>query len=447
MAPTFPEEIWLQIFELVQNGWVALSRVATRGASEQINYYRARAGSVCPLTETCRTFHRICQPLLFETIVIDGHSEASRRRAGSLVDVLQRKPHLKDMVSRVYIYSTIFIKGELRDRMERVLAGLCSVRDLWIQTANITTTLPGGRSRLERLVLLQATTRPTEREITHSLESLKHLRCEPNGLRIATNAFKALVVPALETLQIDSVYLTGTTDLCDHQVFQFNPAVLKELIIKSSFVWNRSMEEGLVELLKRASGIKSLKLPLQDFTQGFTLPDDLISDLETFNGRADIAFTFCKGRPIRDLRACFSDRFTWSTTDDVPNLIRPGSVPLKHLYLDWTLWEDDTMEYIARHCPQLVSLKIRAERVGRIDSTLTTRYSMPKLRRATFISVPGPGPWYQDDDDGWMVEKEAKLVQGSREFWPQLEYLRLDPQHFWTYRDLEVGWIQVEEVE
>ncbi|KAG8955487.1 hypothetical protein FRC04_008838 [Tulasnella sp. 424] len=451
---SIPEEIWLQIFELLQN---ALSRVTRGDASEQIDHDRARAASVRPLTETCQTFHRICQPLLFETIVIDGDSEASRQKASCLIDVLHRKPHLKTMVSRVHICWTTLMNKKLWDRMESVLVGLCSIRDMWIQRVYVSTRLLDRRPRLERLVLIQAIRSPTEEPTIHSFDSLKYLRCDPNGLPMAINYFTALVLPALESLRIDSVYLTGATDRCDHRVFQFNHVSLKELIITSFFVWTESKEEGLVELLKRASRIKSLKLPLEEFSHGFRLPDDLVPDLETLDGRADVASTFCKGRPVRDLRASFPPGFTWSTTDDVPNLIQPGSVPLEHLYLDWILWKDDTMEYIARHCPQLVSLKIRAERVDHMDGTLTTRYPMPKLRRATFLSIPEPeppflstaepGPWYEDDEDGCKAGKEAKLVQGSREFWPQLEYLRLDPEHFWTYQNLEVGWVQVKGVE
>lgn len=130
-------------------------------------------------------------------------------------------------------------------------------------------------------------------------------------------------------------------------------------------------------------------------------------------------------------------------TDDVPNLLRPGSVPLERLSLTWTSWEDDTMGYIARHCPQLVSLQIQAEN---INGALSTRYPMPQLRPATFLFVPGPEPWYKHAYEGGdKSECEANLVLESREFWPRLENLKLDSKYFWRYQGPKIGWAQVRE--
>ncbi|KAG8975657.1 hypothetical protein FRC05_005175 [Tulasnella sp. 425] len=433
---SIPEEIWLQIFKLVQN---ARSTVDVCGADEQLLQNMARAANVRPLAETCRAFHRICLPLLFETIAINGSFDGGPQRAQCLADVLHRKAHLKNMVSTVHIHWTDEMNEELWDRMEGVIAGLCSVRDMQIEGTFLSTKLLGQHPRLERLVLFQVYPNPIEGPTIHSFDSLKYLRCGPDGIAETTTSFTALVVPQLETLQIDAAYLTGA---CGYQIFQFNPAVLQKIIIESDSVWDATEDEGLVELLRRASRIKSLELSLRKFkspSSGFMLPDDAIPDLEAFTGRTDLVLAFCKGRPVRDLQVTY--RLNWSMTEEVPNLIRPGSVPLEHLHLDWMLWEDGTIEYIARHCPQLVSLKITLMVAGgHRNGTLTTRYSMPRLRRAAFLTS---NHWYSDDDDGSVTEKEDKLLQESGEFWPQLEHLRLHPEYLWTYRDLEGGWVQV----
>ncbi|KAG8940918.1 hypothetical protein FRC04_004901 [Tulasnella sp. 424] len=378
---SIPEEIWLQIFKLVQNG---------RGP----------------------------------------------RRAGCLAAVLYHKAHLKNMVSRVHIYWTDEMEEELWGRMEGVIVGLCSVRDMRIQGAYLSTRLLDQHPRLERLVLDLVYPNPTEGPTVHSFDSLKYLRCGPDvkfARNFGTAPFAALVVPQLETLQIDAVYLTGERA---YQI-RFNPAVLKKLIIESNHSWNATEHEGLVKLLQRASRVKSLELEGRQLNPSFsfTLPDDAIPDLEAFTGEADLVRAFCNGRPVRDLHV--TGRSTWS-----PNRVRPGSVPLEHLHLDWLMWKDGTIEYIAQQCPQLVSLGIIVDGYHR-NGTITTRYSMPRLRRAAFLSPPAPNHWYSDDDDGSVTEKEAKLLQESREFWPQLESLRLHPEYFWTYRGLKGGWVQV----
>lgn len=132
-------------------------------------------------------------------------------------------------------------------------------------------------------------------------------------------------------------------------------------------------------------------------------------------------------------------------TDDLPNLIRPGLVPLEHLHIGWISWKEDTMGYIARHCPQLVSLRVRAKHIG-VEDTLSTRYHMPKLRKATFLSYEGS--WFKDGRNGDLkVEKEGKVVQECREFWTQLEDLRLDPGYFWRCKGPGVERIQGKEEE
>ncbi|KAG8940916.1 hypothetical protein FRC04_004899 [Tulasnella sp. 424] len=432
---SIPEEIWLQIFKLVQN---VRPKATGRAVYDRMDYDRARVASVRPLSETCRAFHRICLPLLFETILIDGNFDGSGpRRLRCLADVLHRKTHLKRMVSRVYIYWRGEETEEVLDRMEGVIVGLCSVRDLWIHGAHLSKRLLGQHSRLERLVLYEVSPNPTEGPEIHSFDSLKYLRCGPYGFGDETAPFAALVVPQLETLQIDATYLISGRS---YQIIQFNPAVLKKLIIDSNFRWDGTEDEGLEELLRHASRIKSLELLLHRVGPRFTLPDDTIPDLEAFTGEANHVLTFCKGRPVRDLHV--KGGFKWSMTEEVPNLIRPGSVPLEHLHLGRLVWEDGTIEYIARHCPQLVSLKVIVNR-GHRNGIIKTRYSMPRLRRAAFLSSPARTHWYSDDDDGSVAEKEDKLLQESREFWPQLEHLRLHPKYFWTYRDLKCGWVQV----
>ncbi|KAG8948233.1 hypothetical protein FRC00_008672 [Tulasnella sp. 408] len=218
------------------------------------------------------------------------------------------------------------------------------------------------------------------------------------------------MLPGLETLCIDSVFLTGLERLCDHQVFQFNPDVLKELIVETRIDWIQAMEEGLVDLLKRANHIRSLTLRLDKLTSGVSIPDDVIPDLESE---------------------------IWEMMYDVPSLIRTGSVPLEHLSIDLTPWKDDTMEHIARHCPELVSLKVRAVHV---NGTLSTRNHMPRLRRATFLSIQGP--WFKNNIRATKMESEAEVVRECRAFWMGLEYLRLDPNYFWTYRGLEAARFQ-----
>ncbi|KIO33255.1 hypothetical protein M407DRAFT_17814 [Tulasnella calospora MUT 4182] len=435
---SIPEEIWLLIFKFVQDG---VSKASTGG---EFGYDLARTASVRPLTETCRTFHRICQPLLFETLVIKHYSERSQ----NVVDVLRSKPRLRGMVSKVRIRWTRTGDRtlELWDRLEKALMELYCIQDLWIQAANISRALQDHFQRcprLERLVLINVSMIHGTEPTTISFHSLKYLRYEPHRNIQTTKFFPILNLPRLETLCIDSVFLLEPADLYNHQIFHFNPAVLKELFIEA-FLWTESMEVGLVELLKRASRIRLLSFDgLGEFRPGFNLPDDLIPELEGFRGRADNVLTFCKGRPVQNLFTWFAMGAILEMTDDVPNLIQPGSVPLEHLYIDRILWEDDSLGYIARHCPQLVSLKIRAKR---IDGTLSTRYHMPKLRKATFLF--SEGSWFPDSRKGNLkAESEVKVAEECREFWTQLEYLRLDPYYFWRYRGLEVEQVQGEEVE
>ncbi|KIO33256.1 hypothetical protein M407DRAFT_17815 [Tulasnella calospora MUT 4182] len=433
---SLPEEIWLLIFKFVQAG------VPNPSKGGEFRYDLARTASVRPVTETCRTFHRICQPLLFETLVIKYSSEPSRR----VVDVLQSKPHLRSMVTNVRISWT---RGgdraqDLWDRLEKALVELHSVRDLWIRGADISRA-PWDHfqqcPRLERLVLINVSIIGATEPTTVSFHSLKHLRYEPHRNLKVTNFHTALILPQLETLHIGSVFLSGEADLCSHRVFQFTSSVLKGLFIESIF-WSWGMEVGLLELLRRANRTESLGLSgMAQFSSGSNLPNDIIPELESFRGPAHSVLTYCKGRRVRDLFTWFPFGTTWDMTDDIPNLIQPGSAPLEHLHIGWVSWKDDTMGYIARHCPQLVSLKIQARR---IDGTLSTRCHMPKLRKATFLS--SEGSWFSGGfDSNLKAESEIKVVEECREFWSQLEYLRLDSGYFWSYRGPEVERVLGEE--
>ncbi|KAG9049878.1 hypothetical protein FS837_008800 [Tulasnella sp. UAMH 9824] len=429
-----PEEIWLLIFEFIQN---EASRTAQGG---QIDYDMARIASVLPLTETCRAFHRMCQPLLFETIVIDGRSGPSQRRAGCLVNALEGKPYLKDMVSKIRITSVFFTSSEFGDKLHQTLVELRSIRDLWIREGNISLAQLSRFQEcphLERMVLLRVDLSGPEDPAIASFHSLQHFQCEPYGFPRSTSFFGTLMLPGLETLCIDSVFLTGLERLCNHEVFQFDPAVLKQLIVETRIDWIQTMEEGLVELLKRANQIRSLKLRLDKLTSGVSIPDDVIPDLESFDGRADLVLAFCKGRPIRNLRTFFTTSVIWEMMNDVPSLIQSGSVPLEHLSIDRIPWKDDTMEHIARHCPELVSLKVRAVH---LNDTLSARNHMPRLRRATFLSMQGP--WFKNNIRRTKMESEAAVVRECRAFWMGLEYLRLDPSYFWTYRGLKAARFQ-----
>lgn len=202
------------------------------------------------------------------------------------------------------------------------------------------------------------------------------------------------------------------------------------------------MEDGLIELLKRTDQIRSLKLPSDRLTGGFSVPDDLLPNLEVFQGRADLIPTFYQGRPIRHLRAFFTDEARWLVTGDIPSLIGLGLVHLQHLSIDRASWKEDTMGYIAQHFPELVSLKVRAVHV---NCALSTRFHMPRLRRATFLSVEGS--WYEDDFCIGKRKSEADIIRECRGFWTRLEYLRLGPNYFWMYRCPEAGWIRVINVE
>ncbi|KAG8899192.1 hypothetical protein FRC01_010627, partial [Tulasnella sp. 417] len=262
----------------------------------------------------------------------------------------------------------------------------------------------------------------------------------PRGLRQSVYCLSAFMLPQLETLHIESVLLSGEKGSCDHQLFQFNPNLLQELTIQSLYGLGQSAarDAGLVELLKRTPRIKSLNL--DTFNSSFSLPDDLIPELQTFSGRAEMVLHVCRGRPVRNLRTQPSQ--SWINVNNTPNLVCPGSVPLQHLSISRVIWEDDTMEYIARRAPELISLEIRS---GRENGKLSTRYHMPQLRRATFLSVNGP--WYGDGPKGNKAENEARLLRDSRDFWPELEYLRLDPNYFWRYSSSDGSWAHVKEVQ
>ncbi|KAG8911157.1 hypothetical protein FRC01_005881, partial [Tulasnella sp. 417] len=199
---------------------------------------------------------------------MDGSSESSRRGAECLAEALQSKPQLRNMVSKVHIAETVLMKQELWSRLEKVLIGLPDIRYLWIRAARISNALLGHLQQcphLERLVLLRISTDSSTIPATASFNSLKQLDFEPYGLPRLTNSFAMLATPELETLLIDSVFLAKEENLSNHQIFQFNPTVLKKLIIESLFVWDERMEVGLIELLQRANGIRSLKLPSDGF--------------------------------------------------------------------------------------------------------------------------------------------------------------------------------------
>ncbi|KAG8911906.1 hypothetical protein FRC01_005413, partial [Tulasnella sp. 417] len=259
------------------------------------------------------------------------------------------------------------------------------------------------------------------------------------------NCFTNLSLPNLEALRmgsgfIDSNHSSGAME--KHQIFQFDPAVLKNLAIVSPWYLTDSMQAGLLEVLGRTTQLRSLTLPQDEFTNNFDVPKDLIPNLEIFDGPVNLVLKFCKGRPIRDLRMSIPERGDWERKIDVRSLIPPGSVPLEHLSISGCEWEDDTMELIARHCPELVSLRIRAIRV---TGTLSTRHPMPKLRNATLLSFYGE--WYENDDLGTALASEERIVRDCKESWTELEYLRLNRDYFRRYRGLEVERYEGKEVE
>ncbi|KAG8911156.1 hypothetical protein FRC01_005880 [Tulasnella sp. 417] len=433
---------------VIRTAWLMLvvwAGVLKTPGGGQIGYDMARITSILPLTETCRAFHRICQPLLFETIVIQGLSGPGQRRAERLADVLECKPHLKEMVAKVRINSPALMEVNVRERLYQTLTELCSTRELWIRAATIS---PAQLSRfqecthLERLVLLRSNMNRVEDPIALSFPSLKYLRVDLYGLPKTSSFFAALMLPELETLHIDSIFLTSVNGLCDHQVFQFNTDVLKELIVEARAIWTQGMGDGLIDLLKRASRIRTLKLPLTRLTSVFDVPHDIVPDLETFEGRADLVPAFCNERPVRNLRAFFPQVARWRVTGDISSLIRPGAVPLEHLSIDGDSWNEVTMGHISRHCPELISLNVRA---GDLNWALSTRFYMPRLRRATFLSIQGP--WFGDGVYPGKMESETNVVRECREFWTKLEYLRLDPNYFWIYRGLDSGWVEVKGLE
>ncbi|KAG8911903.1 hypothetical protein FRC01_005410, partial [Tulasnella sp. 417] len=328
--------------------------------------------------------------------------------------------------------------------MEKVLMELFSIRELWIWGAKISRALAGHFQQcplLERLFLWEVTI--TDREPTiSSFRSLKYLRCRQGW----ADGFTTLSLPNLEALGMDSEAIDSQQHafgaMKDHQIFQFNPTVLKDLTILTQFYLTERMQAGLLGLLGRANQIRSLTLPKSKFSDNFNVPDDLIPNMEIFDGPENLVPKFCRRRPVRDLRVSFPDRGIWVRTDDIPSLIPPGSVPLEHLSISGCMWEDDIMGYIAQHCRELVSLTIRAEYVA---GTLQIRHPMPNLRSATFL--PTYGPWYRDDGTGGKSESEARIVRDCKEFWTELEYLRLDPNYFWRYKDLEIERFEGEEVE
>ncbi|KAG9049877.1 hypothetical protein FS837_008799 [Tulasnella sp. UAMH 9824] len=431
---SIPEEIWILIFNAVQDG------VPKPSKGGEVDYGLARAASIRPLAETCRTFHRICQPFLFETVAIDYYSKASQRK----VDVLRSKPHLCSMVSKVCISWTRMKdwNRELWGKLEIALMELHSVREVWIWGARLSRALFDHFQRcprLESLVLLNVSTIDAADPTPISLDSLKYLRYEPHRRFGETDFFHAIILPKLETLHIASAFLSDhPAGSFNHGTFRFDPSVLK---IEPHPRGGSGV--GRVELLQRANRFRSLSLqgvPEFKSSHGFSIPDDLVPELEAFRGRPENVLAFCKGRPVRNVVTWFTRRAKWRMTDHVPNVIQPASAPLEHLSIDRVVWRDGTMEYIARQCPELVTLKIR---VKRIKGTLSTRYPMLKLRKATFLSLEGS--WFPHGyTSNLKVESEAK-VQGCQEFWTRLEYLRLDPHYFWRYRDLTVERIQEEE--
>lgn len=339
-------------------------------------------------------------------------------------------------------------KRELWGKLEAALMELHSVREVWIWGARLSRALFDHFQRcprLESLVLLNASTINAADPTPISLDSLRYLRYEPHRRFGETDFFHTILLPKLETLHIASAFLSDhPANSFKHGAFRFDPSVLKELFIEPHPRGGSGV--GVVELLQRANRIRSLSLhgvPEFKSSHGFNIPDDLVPGLEAFRGRPDNVLAFCKDRPVRNVVTWFTRRAKWRMTDHVPNVIQPSSAPLEHLSIDRVVWTDGTMEYIARHCPELVTLKIR---VRRMRGTLSTRHPMLKLRKATFLSLEGP--WFpRGSTSNLKVESEVKVVQECQEFWTRMEYLRLDPHYFWRYRDLTVEQIQGEEGE
>ncbi|KIO33258.1 hypothetical protein M407DRAFT_17817 [Tulasnella calospora MUT 4182] len=141
--------------------------------------------------------------------------------------------------------------------------------------------------RLERLTLINVSMIDSTETTPISLESLKYLLYRPISTLRAINSLPTLILPKLKTLLIGSILLSGSADSFQHQVFRFDRSVLTELSIGTyTRVGAESMEAGLVELLKRADGIRSLSLDEEPKFKS-SLAADLIPELEAFRGRPD----------------------------------------------------------------------------------------------------------------------------------------------------------------
>lgn len=271
----------------------------------------------------------------------------------------------------------------------------------------------------------------------HLFGALKRLKLHPTRIGVEFYQASEFIAPSLQSFHTNTTLLQNITSI--QQIFPHFPDSLRELAVTSTSEPMSQEATVLQSLLSLCPGLESLRFPaspsLFRLSNNQTLYplDGQILRLKSFEGRSDQALLCCGGRPVDTL--CINLFPTDVTIENRPNLLRPGSVPLRHLRLDGIRWKMNTMAFISRHCPELRSLRVCATAK---DDIVWMLQPMPRLRQASFLV--GGLAWYGDE---CPADHYTGILLGLYKVWPKLESLRLHPSYRWKRGRRSFGWNRV----
>lgn len=470
-----PEEIWALIFAFVRE-------VAQPKSTPE--YDVARAIAIRPLSETCKQFRRICLPLIFEAIVLDGSDQASRSKATLLTTIL-RDASIACTVRtvRVVRWRKPFIPLE-RDALRALattLRRLSAVRCVEVRDAAVLSEFINHLPLLPKLddlslistLIVRSEGQPGSSQ--HLFGTLRHLRLLPTRMDVEFFQATEFVAPYLQSFHTNTTLIENITGI--RQIFPHFSDSVRELAITPIGRPTNQRDTVLSELLSLCPRLESLRFPaptssprfhlshgalvllsngpiflhptgplfpppndptiLLSIGHNFRLSDGQIAHLRRFEGRSDQVLLWCKGRPLDTIRVTLLPAD--STIENCPKLLRPGSVPLRHLHLDGICWGTDTMAFVSRHCPELRSLRVRARTKS---ETVWMLRPMPRLQRAVFLLTHGA--WYGND---YTADHFNGMLGSVHQDWPNLEHFRLHPDYCWKFLGGKDGWSRVQSKE
>lgn len=436
-----PEEILALIFAFVREG------VPRTRLKSDLEHDQAQAIAIRPLSETCKRFRRICLPYLFEAAIFDGSGLASRRRTATLVSVLREDSNIAQLARRVRIAhwrkTSSTRDSTVWGNLSMAFGQMSGVRYVEIRDAAVVWELFDHLQALPRLEDLSLTSASVwgstaqHGSSQHLFGALKRLKLLPTQVGLEFYQASEFITPSLQSLHTNTTLLQNITSI--QQIFPHFPDSLCELAVTSTSE-PRSQESTVLHgLLNLCPGLESLRFPLAlslfhvSNNQTLYPLDGQILRLKSFEGRSDQALLCCGGRPVDTL--CINLFPTDVTIENRPNLLRPGSIPLRHLRLDGIRWKMNTMAFISRHCPELRSLRVCATAK---DGIVWMLQPMPRLQQASFLV--GGLAWYGDE---CTADHYIGLLQGSYNVWPKLENLRLHPSYRWKRPRRNFGWSRV----